>query len=80
VSQLRVILRQVVVLPIRIYRVALSPLLPHACRFEPTCSEYAANAVILHGVPRGAYLALRRILRCHPWSEPGIDHVPTAVR
>ena len=77
---LRLLLRQLVVLPIRIYRLALSPVLPPACRFEPTCSAYAVDAIVLHGLPRGGYLALRRILRCHPWSEPGIDRVPTPAR
>ena len=77
---LRLLLRQLVVLPVRVYRLALSPLLPRACRFEPTCSAYAVDAIVLHGIPRGGYLSLRRILRCHPWSEPGIDQVPTPVR
>ena len=80
VIQIQAILRQVAVLPIRMYRLALSPLLPPACRFEPRCSEYAIDAMLLHGVPRGSWLTLRRILRCHPWSEAGVDHVPNSLR
>lgn len=67
-------------LPIRIYRLALSPLLPPACRFHPSCSEYAEEAVLVHGMARGLWLAARRLLRCHPWSEPGVDQVPAASR
>ena len=74
------LLRQVVVLPIRVYRLALSPLFPPACRFEPSCSEYAVEAVLGHGVLRGGWLAMRRILRCHPWSDAGVDQVPTPQR
>lgn len=78
VIRIQTIMRQVAVLPIRAYQIVLSPLLPPACRFEPRCSEYSAEAIILHGVSRGGWLALRRILRCHPWSEAGIDRVPPA--
>lgn len=60
----------------RAYKRLLSPLLPPACRFEPTCSEYAAEAVQLHGVARGMALALSRLLRCHPWGRGGFDPVP----
>lgn len=79
-TQIQMIPRQVAVLPIRMYQLALSPLLPPACRFEPSCSEYAVDAIVLHGVLRGGWLALRRILRCHPWSQVGIDQVPTTLR
>jgi putative membrane protein insertion efficiency factor len=75
-----VFLRQVVVLPIRAYRLVLSPLFPPACRFEPTCSKYSVEAVLGHGILRGGWLAMRRILRCHPWSDAGIDQVPTPHR
>jgi uncharacterized protein len=66
-----------VVLLLRAYQLALSPLLPPACRFEPSCSHYASEAVATHGVVHGGWLALRRVLRCHPWSDPGFDPVPT---
>jgi hypothetical protein len=61
---------------LRLYKWLLSPLLPAACRFTPTCSEYAAEAITLHGPCRGAALALWRLLRCHPFSRPGFDPVP----
>ena len=61
---------------IRIYQWLVSPLLPRACRFAPSCSEYAAEAIALHGVARGGWLALRRLLRCHPWGGDGFDPVP----
>lgn len=55
------------------YKRWLSPVLPRACRFSPTCSEYARLAVIKHGVLYGTTLAMARILRCHPWHPGGID-------
>lgn len=58
------------------YKRFLSPLLPRACRFHPTCSEYARQAILRHGLARGTSLALRRLGRCHPWNEGGIDPVP----
>ena len=61
---------------LRAYKRFVSPLLPPACRFEPTCSEYAAEAVELHGIARGSTLALARLLRCHPWCRGGFDPVP----
>jgi len=61
---------------LRAYKRVVSPLLPPACRFHPTCSAYAAEAVERHGVARGAVLASWRLLRCHPWSEGGFDPVP----
>jgi len=61
---------------IKLYKVVLSPLLPPACRFLPTCSEYALEAIDKHGALKGSYLALRRILRCHPLCEGGYDPVP----
>lgn len=71
-----ILFRRLVVLPIRIYQWTLSPLLPHACRYRPSCSEYAAEAVLAHGLWRGLGLASRRLLRCHPWGGHGYDPVP----
>jgi len=59
-----------------IYRSFVSPVLPPACRYYPSCSRYAAEAVAVHGPVRGAWLALRRLLRCHPWAAGGPDPVP----
>jgi uncharacterized protein len=59
------------------YRRWVSPLMGRHCRFEPTCSAYAVEAVRRHGAGPGLVLALRRIARCHPWSPGGVDHVPS---
>ena len=61
---------------VRLYRLAIAPLLPPACRFHPSCSAYAAGALEKHGAARGTWLAARRVLRCHPWHPGGIDPVP----
>ena len=62
--------------PIRFYQVAISPLLGPSCRFTPTCSEYARQALVKHGPFKGLALAVWRILRCNPWSGSGYDPVP----
>ena len=62
--------------PIRVYRYAISPLLPPACRFYPSCSEYALEAIGTHGPVKGSWLAARRVCRCHPWNPGGVDPVP----
>ncbi|MGB0266345.1 MAG: membrane protein insertion efficiency factor YidD [Pseudomonadales bacterium] len=59
-----------------IYQRALSPLLPRSCRFYPTCSAYAREAVMVHGASRGSLLALKRLLKCHPFHPGGVDLVP----
>lgn len=61
---------------LRFYRAAISPALGPACRFEPTCSVYAQQAIERFGILRGSALALRRILRCHPFARAGLDPVP----
>jgi len=73
-----VTLRGAVVAVLRLYKRFVSPWLPPACRFYPSCSEYAAEAVERHGVSRGMVLAARRLLRCHPFHSGGFDPVPGA--
>ncbi len=63
---------------IRLYQLVLSPVLGNNCRFLPTCSQYGMEALERHGLLRGGWLALRRILRCHPWGGMGYDPVPPA--
>lgn len=69
-------MRAVLLVLLGAYRRLVSPLLPPACRFHPTCSAYAAEAVRRHGALRGSLLALKRLARCHPLCEGGIDPVP----
>ena len=69
-------MKRAVQFALRSYKRWISPMLPHACRFVPTCSEYAHEAVERHGVLRGSMLALGRLLRCHPFSRAGYDPVP----
>ena len=64
------------ILPILLYQVAISPYTPPSCRFIPSCSEYARQAITKHGPLKGSALALWRILRCHPWGGSGYDPVP----
>lgn len=72
------ILRAALILPIRLYQWTISPLLGVNCRYAPSCSAYAVEAIETHGVLRGGWLAARRILRCHPWGGSGYDPVPGA--
>lgn len=69
-------MKQVLQFVLRAYKRAISPMLPHSCRFVPTCSEYAMEAVERHGALRGTLLAARRLLRCHPFARAGFDPVP----
>jgi putative membrane protein insertion efficiency factor len=69
-------MRALVLVAIWLYRHLVSPLLPPACRFHPSCSAYAAEAVRRHGAWRGSLLAVKRLARCHPWCEGGVDPVP----
>lgn len=62
---------------IRIYRLGISPMLGPTCRFYPSCSCYAEEAIERHGALRGSYLTARRLLRCHPWHPGGYDPVPS---
>ena len=64
------------ILPIRFYRIAISPLMAPHCRFYPSCSAYAEEALRRHGAVKGLYLAIHRVLRCNPWADGGVDQVP----
>ena len=66
----------ILIAPILFYQRYISPLTPPSCRFTPTCSQYAVEALQKHGPFKGLYLAIRRILRCHPWGGSGYDPVP----
>jgi putative membrane protein insertion efficiency factor len=68
--------RRVAVGLVRIYQRCVSPLLPASCRYFPTCSEYAIDAIEVHGLIRGSLLATWRIARCNPWSRGGFDPIP----
>ena len=74
------LLRKLFLLPVRFYQYCISPLLPPSCRFIPTCSAYAVEAVMVHGVLRGGWLTLRRLARCHPWGGSGYEPVPPLKR
>ncbi|AOS66197.1 membrane protein insertion efficiency factor YidD [Actinoalloteichus hymeniacidonis] len=67
---------RVLLLPVRAYQRWISPLLPASCRFYPTCSAYAVEALTVHGAARGIWLTLRRLGRCGPWHAGGLDPVP----
>jgi uncharacterized protein len=69
-------LRRILLSVLAVYRYAISPMLGRNCRFMPSCSEYAAEAISRHGSLRGSWLAVRRVMRCHPWNPGGYDPVP----
>ena len=68
-------IQKLICVPIKIYQRLLSPLITPCCRFYPRCSQYALLAIMHYGVGKGLWLACRRLLRCHPWSEGGYDPV-----
>ena len=70
------LLKHFFILIVKIYQVVLSPLLPASCRYTPTCSVYAVEALQIHGPFKGGWLALKRISSCHPWGGHGYDPVP----
>jgi len=69
-------LARALLLIIRGYQAGISPFLPPACRYDPSCSVYAADAIRIHGAARGSVLAMKRLARCHPWGGSGYDPVP----
>jgi hypothetical protein len=69
-------MKRLLIFLIKLYQWCLSPFMGGHCRFYPSCSAYAVEAIDLHGPWRGSWLALRRLLRCHPWNAGGVDPVP----
>ena len=69
-------MKKITLMLIKGYRLFISPLFPPSCRFQPTCSQYALDAVEEYGALKGGWLAIKRILRCHPFAEGGYDPVP----
>jgi uncharacterized protein len=69
-------LKKIFIIPVRMYQLMISPLIPGACRFHPTCSEYMIQAIKKHGVIKGIALGMKRIGRCHPFGGSGYDPVP----
>jgi putative membrane protein insertion efficiency factor len=72
--------RDILILLLMAYRKVISPLYGPVCRFFPSCSAYALEAVTVHGAVKGSWLAARRLVRCHPWNAGGVDHVPAGHR
>lgn len=70
------LLTKILILPIYFYKYSISPMLPPSCRYTPTCSEYAIEAIKKHGPFNGLWLATKRLLRCHSWGGKGYDPVP----
>ena len=65
---------------VRLYQLIISPYLPSSCRYHPTCSQYGIDALRQHGALKGGWLGIKRIARCHPWSEGGYDPVPPSTQ
>jgi putative membrane protein insertion efficiency factor len=72
--------RNILILLLMAYRKVISPLYGQVCRFFPSCSAYALEAITVHGAVKGSWLAAKRLARCHPWNAGGVDHVPTGHR
>lgn len=69
-------MQKILISCVRFYQLTISSLTGHCCRFQPTCSEYARQAIEIHGCFKGTYLTLKRLLKCHPWGKSGYDPVP----
>ena len=75
-NNIKYVFRRIFLIPVYGYRLFISPLFPPSCRYTPTCSAYMVEAVLKHGIFKGTWLGLRRILRCNPWGGSGYDPVP----
>ena len=75
-EKIKVIARKIFLLPVYFYKLCISPMTPPVCRFTPTCSQYAVEAVLKHGIFKGSWLAIKRICRCRPGGGSGYDPVP----
>ncbi|MDE7136461.1 MAG: membrane protein insertion efficiency factor YidD [Muribaculaceae bacterium] len=75
-SSLSALASRFMILFVRFYQLCISPMLPSACRYTPTCSQYAIEALRKHGPAKGLWLSIKRISRCHPWGGSGYDPVP----
>ena len=73
-------MKKILICLIKGYRIFISPLKKPCCIFQPTCSEYAIEAIEKHGIIKGIYLAVKRLLKCHPWHEGGYDPVPENLK
>ncbi len=73
---MRKVFRFIFIIPIRLYQWLISPFLPNSCRFTPTCSQYGIEAIEKHGIFKGGFLLIKRLLRCNPWGGHGYDPVP----
>ncbi len=74
------IIRNLLRLSIRLYQLVISPMFPHSCRYLPTCSQYANDAMYQYGLLRGGWLAIKRLGRCHPWGGAGYDPVTSSKK
>jgi putative membrane protein insertion efficiency factor len=73
---LKNISRKIAIFPVLVYQYTISPLLPNSCRYSPTCSQYTKEAILKHGVIKGGWLGMKRIISCNPWGGHGHDPVP----
>ncbi|MBI77227.1 MAG: membrane protein insertion efficiency factor YidD [Rhodospirillaceae bacterium] len=74
------LIRNLLRLSIRLYQLVISPIFPHSCRYLPTCSQYANDAIYQYGLLRGGWLAIKRLGRCHPWGGAGYDPITSLKR
>ena len=72
----KVVMKSIFLGLIKLYQLCISPFLGKCCRFYPSCSEYAEGAIRKHGVVKGGWLAVKRVVKCHPWHRGGVDEVP----